>query len=77
MRRPLTLVLGAVPWEVKPLQLELQDPEQGHLFGFPFLRGRIGQRAGTGCYHRRWQDECSDDQHPIRQSIEATRGRSV
>jgi adenosylhomocysteine nucleosidase len=44
MRRPLTLVLGAVPWEVKPLQLQLQDPEQGHLFGFPYLRGRIGER---------------------------------
>jgi adenosylhomocysteine nucleosidase len=41
MRRPLTLLLGAVPWEVKPLQLQLQEPEQGYLFGFPFLRGRI------------------------------------
>ena len=44
MRRPLTLVLGAVPWEVKPLQLQIQEPEEGHLFGFPFLRGRIEQR---------------------------------
>jgi adenosylhomocysteine nucleosidase len=44
MRRPLTLVLGAVPWEVKPLQLQIQELEERHLFGFPFLRGRIEQR---------------------------------
>src|SRR6266566_7014178 len=44
MRRRLTLVLGAVPWEVKPLQLQIQEPEEGHLFGFPFLRGHIEQR---------------------------------
>jgi nucleoside phosphorylase len=44
MRRRLTLVLGAVPWEVKPLQLQVQEPEEGHLFGFPFLRGHVEQR---------------------------------
>jgi adenosylhomocysteine nucleosidase len=44
MRRPLTLVLGAVPWEVKPVQLEIQKPEQGYLFGFPFVRGHIAGR---------------------------------
>jgi adenosylhomocysteine nucleosidase len=41
MRRPFTLVLGAVPWEIKPLRLELQDAEEHQLFGFPFVRGRI------------------------------------
>jgi adenosylhomocysteine nucleosidase len=44
MRRPLTLVLGAVPWEIKPLQLEVQEPKKGLLFGFPFLRGNIEKR---------------------------------
>jgi 5'-methylthioadenosine/S-adenosylhomocysteine nucleosidase len=48
MPLPVTLVLGAVPWEIKPVIAELEKPRRGRLRRFPYHEGRIaGQRVVT------------------------------
>lgn len=44
MPAPLTLLLGAVPWEIKPIVGALASPVVGELRGFPFYRGRLEGR---------------------------------
>ena len=44
MPADLTLVLGAVPWEIKPILAALEQPRSGQLDGFPWHAGRIGGR---------------------------------
>jgi len=38
-----TLLLGAVPWEIKPVVAALAEPRVGKLRAFPFHLGRIGR----------------------------------
>jgi len=42
MKSSLTLVLGAVPWEVKPVWAALQGMKQGKVHDFPFWSGTVG-----------------------------------
>jgi 5'-methylthioadenosine/S-adenosylhomocysteine nucleosidase len=44
VKKNLTLVLGAVPWEIKPLQAALQNAKTGHLRDFPYHTGTIAGR---------------------------------
>jgi len=43
MSSSLTLVLGAVPWEIKPVVAALEHPRTGSLRHFPWHAGRIGR----------------------------------
>lgn len=48
MPSPLTLILGAVPWEIKPIIAELEHGRSGTLERFPYHAGTIGsQRVVT------------------------------
>ena len=44
MPAPLTLVLGAVPWEIKPVVAALAGARAGKLGRFPYHTGRIGRQ---------------------------------
>ena len=43
MPAPLTLILGAVPWEIKPITDALEARREGLLRTFPYHEGRLGQ----------------------------------
>jgi adenosylhomocysteine nucleosidase len=45
MKSVLTLVLGAVPWEIAPVCAALEGPRTGKVFDFPFYAGKIGRQA--------------------------------
>ena len=42
MRKNLTLVLGAVPWEIAPVGAALHGTKTGRIYDFPFWSGAIG-----------------------------------
>jgi len=44
MPQPVTLVLGAVPWEIKPVIAALAGRRPGRLGRFPYHAGRIGRQ---------------------------------
>src|SRR3954471_8359667 len=44
MPLPLTLLLGAVPWEIKPVIAALGGAKSGSLERFPYHLGRIGEQ---------------------------------
>ena len=44
MSLPPILILGAVPWEIKPVVAALENVRRGLLRRFPFYEGRIGGR---------------------------------
>jgi adenosylhomocysteine nucleosidase len=44
MPSSLTLVLGAVPWEIKPVIAELKHERPGSLAQFPYHAGRVGKQ---------------------------------
>ena len=52
MSSQLTLVLGAVPWEIKPVAAAMMSGRIGMLRRFPYRVGRIGSQqvvtANTG-----------------------------
>lgn len=41
LEEPPTLVVGAVPWELLPIEDELTDPEEGEVQGIAYTRGRV------------------------------------
>ena len=43
MSAPVTLILGAVPWEIKPVIGALTNAKAGQLGRFPFHAGRLGR----------------------------------
>jgi adenosylhomocysteine nucleosidase len=43
-RRPLTLILGAMPSEIRLIQAQLAGPRRGRLECFPYLAGRLNGR---------------------------------
>jgi 5'-methylthioadenosine/S-adenosylhomocysteine nucleosidase len=44
MKKSLTLVLGAVPWEIAPVCAALKGAKTGTVYDFPFWSGTIGGR---------------------------------
>jgi adenosylhomocysteine nucleosidase len=42
MKANVTLVLGAVPWEVRPIWSILKNTKTGKVFDFPFWSGTVG-----------------------------------
>ena len=42
MKGILTLVLGAVPWEIQPVWSAFQEAKRGKIYDFPFWSGTIG-----------------------------------
>jgi nucleoside phosphorylase len=42
MRKSVTLVLGAVPWEIAPVCAALRGVKTGKIYDFPFWSGDIG-----------------------------------
>ncbi|HVU25938.1 MAG TPA: 5'-methylthioadenosine/S-adenosylhomocysteine nucleosidase [Opitutus sp.] len=42
MAAPVTLILGAVPWEIKPIIAALERRRSGKLRDYPFHEGRLG-----------------------------------
>jgi adenosylhomocysteine nucleosidase len=45
MKTSLTLVLGAVPWEVQPVWDALQEIKTGKIYDFPFWSGTLGEKS--------------------------------
>jgi adenosylhomocysteine nucleosidase len=44
MSRSITLVLGAVPWEIKPIETVLNRHTSHLLYDFPYFEGTIGKQ---------------------------------
>jgi adenosylhomocysteine nucleosidase len=42
MKKPITLVLGAVPWEIAPVLAAMQGTKTGKVYDFPYWSGAIG-----------------------------------
>ncbi len=41
LAKDVTLILGAVPWEMAPVEAELTDAEPGTVNNIPFIRGKL------------------------------------
>lgn len=45
MPSSITLIIGAVPWEIKPLIAAMKSPREGMLQRFPYHKGKIDGRT--------------------------------